>query len=59
MITAGIVNRRVANDAPKAIFITLCILLFRDALTATISSGDADITATPRAPRAGGSPIII
>jgi len=45
-MTEGTVSKTVAREAPKAIFTTVCILLSRDALIATINSGEADISAT-------------
>ena len=56
MMTAGIVKSIVANDAPSAMLITVCMRLSKAARTATMSSGEAEISATPTAPMARGSP---
>ncbi len=55
-MTAGMVKRTVAKDAPKAMLTTVCIRLSSAARTAVMSSGAAEMTATPTAPMARGSP---
>ena len=50
------VSSTVAKEAPRAMLMTVCIRLSIAARTAVISSGAAEITATPTAPMAIGKP---